>query len=165
MSKETGIIAAIYIRPNSYRAEIMDKARLVAGRGIRAAAESDIYRLVDKYYDCEEGQLSIITLDAFVRAKQSGYDIRLPQAGRNIVIANISAERLNRTVNKTVEFKESDVLIEVSGLCGTCSRPDAISGRNGFKEAFTTPRGESMGGVRANIIKGGIIKAGQTVYF
>ena len=156
--------------PNGGRAMVeLTNAELVAGNGIRTLGGNK-----DRYYG-EKGenlrgaypnnkirQLSLITQDAIDRANKnrevvfSGLDTR-----RNIVIDDMSAEELNSLVERLIEL--GAVELQGTELCDPCDRPSSLSGKTGFKSAFTNDKGESIGGLRVEILTSGSIRIGDSV--
>ena len=72
---------------------------------------------------------------------------------RNIVVSNFP---LNHLVGK--QFVVGEVVMRGVELCHPCTRPDVLSGKVGFKEAF-----KNCGGLRGKVLNTGVIKVGDLV--
>ncbi len=144
----------------------LTSANLVAGSGIES---TDGIR--DRYFDRngayskvrpEVRHLSLITQDAIERANANrDVPFTWAETRRNIVVSDMSAEVLNHLLYKLITIGG----VEVKGveLCSPCDRPDKLSGKKGFKLAFTNEKGESTGGLRVQILSSGIVKVGDLV--
>ncbi len=75
---------------------------------------------------------------------------------RNIVIQGLTAERL-----LGVRFEIGTVALEGVSICDPCKRPDLLSGKAGFKDAFA---GE-FAGIRAAILSSGGVSVGSPIYY
>lgn len=72
---------------------------------------------------------------------------------RNILTRGIS---LNTLVGK--EFLLGGVRVRGVELCDPCARPSKLSGKPGFKEAFT-----GRGGLRVEVLTNGLIRPGDVI--
>jgi len=180
MSTEIGSIGAIFIsvapadltKParGGFEITTLHSGVLVAGNGICSTdGRLDRYFGPDRIksrgaFPPDKGrQLSIITWDAIERANAiAESSFTWSETRRNVVLFGMTAEELNQLSNQ--KFSLGGVEIEGTGLCEPCDRPASLSGKKGFKSAFTTENGESMGGIRAKILTTGTINVGETVY-
>jgi hypothetical protein len=174
MSKELGFITGIFISPPTETAANprggfpmvrLAEAELVQNCGIMSMdGRKDRYfgpngvKSAGAYPPDRVRQLSLISLDAIA---QTG-NFYMIETRRNIVISSTSAEALNLTVERNIRIGDAEIC--VAGLCEPCERPSKLANKKGFKESFTNGQGISIGGIRAEIIKSGIIQIGQTVY-
>jgi len=149
----------------------LETAELVEGKGIKSTdGQKDRYfgaqgeQLRGAYPNNKVRQLSLISWDAIEKANRT---LDIPygwaETRRNIVIAGISAEELNELKDQLFQLGDSQVL--GTELCDPCDRPDKLSGKKGFKKAFTNAEGISIGGLRVEIRKSGIISVGSSVIF
>lgn len=145
----------------------LDSANLIAGVGI----ESPDGKIKDRYAESrgayskvrpEVRQLSLITQDAIERANLNReIPFTWAETRRNIVISDMSAEELNSLLDKFIAL--GGVNVKGIELCSPCDRPDKLSGKKGFKLGFTNEKGESIGGLRVNILNSGKINVGDRV--
>lgn len=147
----------------------LSSAELVADHGIRS-----LDGLADRYYGAlgetlrgaypnnKIRQLTLITKDAIDRAnKDRGIPFTWEETRRNIIIQDMEAEELNSLINKLISLGAAEV--KGTELCDPCDRPDKLSGKKGFKSAFTNKDGVSIGGLRVEIKKGEIVRVGERV--
>jgi hypothetical protein len=104
-------------------------------------------------------QVTFITEDGIKRANESlgitnQYDPR--DTRRNILLDGISSEQLNALLGKI--FAIGPTQFRGFELCTPCGLPDSLTGKKGFQRAF-----KGHGGIRAEILKGGIIRWGAPV--
>ena len=79
------------------------------------------------------------------------------QTRRNIVIANMSADDLNRLVGQT--FHLGKLLLKGAELCTPCQRPAQLLNQSDFLDAF-----DHRGGLRAEILEIGSISVGDLLH-
>jgi uncharacterized protein YcbX len=79
------------------------------------------------------------------------------QTRRNIVIANMSADDLNRLVGQT--FHLGKLLLKGIELCTPCQRPAQLLNQSDFLDAF-----DHRGGLRAEILEIGSISVGDLLH-
>jgi len=135
------------------------RASLIVGVGIlgdRYALGTGAYsRSMPK----KKRELSIISINDIEGANRilgpnKGFP---PQKTRRNLI--ISGFKLNESlVGKVMEIGQS-ARVRITGGCPPCNRPSKLSGIPGFKKAFA-----ERGGVRAEILVGGVIRVGLPVF-
>lgn len=98
--------------------------------------------------------ISLIEVEALEAASSELEQPFTPQdTRRNILTRGVS---LNTLVGK--EFMLGSVHVRGVELCDPCLRPSKLSGKPGFKEAFT-----GRGGLRVEILVGSIIRPGDQI--
>jgi len=80
------------------------------------------------------------------------------QTRRNIVLANMSADQLNKLVGQT--FRLGKLLLKGTELCSPCQRPAQLLSKPNFRDAF-----EGRGGLRAEILQISSISVGDELRF
>lgn len=99
-------------------------------------------------------QLSLIASEAIEAAN---LELHLPfgeeETRRNIVTYGIE---LNELVGK--EFAIGSVMLRGTELCDPCRRPEKLTGKAGFEEAF-----QDRGGLRAEVLTSGLIAVGHAI--
>jgi len=140
-------IESILIRPKKGEAvQILESCDLVAGCGISG----------DHHYQTNclnKDQVTLIESEALVAAERD-YSISLSheESGRNLLTSGVY---LNHLVGKVFQIGEAKLLgIELCEPCGTLER----STKKGVIKALI-----HRGGLRAEIIKSGLIQTGDTV--
>jgi hypothetical protein len=73
---------------------------------------------------------------------------------RNVVMEGMTASELNRWVGR--RFRLGALLCEGVELATPCERPSALSGIEGFPEAF-----DGRGGLRVRVLEGGTLHRGD----
>jgi len=73
---------------------------------------------------------------------------------RNVVMEGMTASELNRWVGR--RFRLGALLCEGVELATPCERPSALSGIDGFPEAF-----DGRGGLRVRVLEGGTLHRGD----
>lgn len=96
-------------------------------------------------------QISLISLDSINEIKES-IDIEAIHLRRNLLIEGISLED---KVGKIIRIGE--VILKGSGLCRSCKHIEDVT-QPGVKDALFR-----IGGLRAEVIKGGTLKAGDII--
>lgn len=92
--------------------------------------------------------------DANLESGGSGQIFHLSETRRNIVTRGV---RLSELVDRV--FLVGEVRMRGVEICGPCVRPSVLSGKSGFKEAFTGTRG----GIRAEVLSDGIIRRADRI--
>lgn len=162
-----GRIKSIYHAPAM--GELMQPLKvgyLVAGKGLMYKNEKGDY-VCDRYAEGKGAfshskretirQLSLISSEAIELANQNlpeEYQYTEQETRRNIVTEGID---LNKLVGDV--FYIGQAALRGVELCDPCKRPDTLSRKQGFNDAF-----ENIGGLRAQIITGSIIMPGSPVY-
>lgn len=163
----TSRVKSIYHAPNMGEPmQPLDVGYLVAGRGLMYKNDAGDY-IGDRYAEGRGAfsrskrevirQISLISSEAIELANQNlseDFHYSEQETRRNIVTEGID---LNRLVGDVFYIGHA-ALIGVE-LCDPCKRPDKLSGKHGFEEAFA-----NLGGLRAQIKVGGIIQPGSPVY-
>ena len=127
-------------------------ARAVVGRGL----EGDRYFNKAGTYSNDPGSgrdITLIEIEA-IEALRRDYQIELDpsQARRNIVTQGVA---LNHLVDR--EFKIGDVILRGTRLCDPCSHLEKLT-RKGVMRGLI-----HRGGLRAEIVNGGTIRAGDPI--
>lgn len=78
------------------------------------------------------------------------------QTRRNIALSGISPSELNELVG--CEFQLGEIILKGVELCTPCERPAHLSNKSNFVGAF-----EGLGGLRAEVIKTGILSLGDVL--
>lgn len=130
------------------------EVRAIAGVGL----ESDRYALGKGAFSHSKipkiRHVTFIGSGAIARANMwSGADFTPAETRRNIITDGIDVNELVDT-----EFWIGDVGFVGIEPCDPCDRPDKLSGKNGFKESF-----HDLGGLRAQIVYGGMLAVGQEI--
>lgn len=150
---KNGIVVSIYIAagaagPMKEVAEV----RVVAGKGL----EGDRYFSQAGTYSHQGGPSRHVTLieSEAVEAVKRDYGIELAagETRRNIVTRDVA---LNHLIGK--EFKIGEVRLRATELCEPCAHVERLS-RKGVRQALI-----HRGGVNAEILSGGVIRAGDAV--
>ena len=104
----------------------------------------------------ETRDVSLISIEAFARAKGLyGVNI-LPRESRRNILVSLGIDELNALVGKL--FYPGDAVFEGTELCTPCNRPSKLSGKPGFMSAFN-----GTGGIRARVVTSGIIRIGDLI--
>jgi MOSC domain-containing protein YiiM len=130
----------------------IEAAQAIAGKGL----EGDRYFNKLGTYSNEPGSgrdVTLIEIEA-VEALKRDYQIELEprQTRRNIITRGVA---LNHLVNR--EFKIGDVTLRGTRLCDPCSHLEKLT-RNGVLRGLI-----HRGGLRAEVVTGGIIRAGDPI--
>jgi hypothetical protein len=163
-----GRIKSIYFAPDKgVPMEQLGSGILVAGKGLLYKNEQGEY-VGDRYAEGKGAfsrstrevirQISLISSEAIELANErlpEEYRYTEQETRRNIVTEGID---VNQFAGGDVFYIGQAALRGVE-LCEPCKRPDRLSGKKGFEEAFA-----SLGGLRAQIITGGAIQTGSPIY-
>jgi MOSC domain-containing protein YiiM len=127
-------------------------ARAVAGKGL----EGDRYFNESGTYSNQPGsgrEVTLIEIEA-IEAMKRDYQIELDagRARRNIVIQGIP---LNHFVEK--EFKVGAVILRGTRLCEPCAHMEKLTVKGAMRGLI------HRGGLRAEIVKGGTIRVGDSI--
>lgn len=123
----------------------LEYVEALAGKGLagdRYALDKGSY---SKNYP-KKRQVSFVAIEAIIET-----DFLPEETRRNIITKDID---LNSLVGKT--FQIGVVVLKGTELCDPCKRPSVLANKKGFKEVF-----ENKGGLRAEVIKGGMITIGE----
>jgi MOSC domain-containing protein YiiM len=143
-------VAAIFIA-GSEGAPVTDvpEVRAVAGRGL----EGDRNFAAEELHPAESGQdLTLVEGEAMDALAASGIDIGLGGSRRNVVTRGIG---LNDLVGK--RFSIGDVECQGVRLCHPCDYLESIT-KPGVLKGLV-----NRGGLRADILTGGTIRAGDNI--
>ena len=150
-----GNIIAIFIAPAAAAPmQSMQIARASVGAGL----DGDRYAAKIGTYSNDPGSgrdvtlIEIEALDALRRDYQIALDPALSR--RNIVTRGVA---LNHLVEK--EFRLGDVLLRGTRLCDPCAHLERLSVKGAMRGLI------HRGGLRAEVIAGGVIKVGDGVLF
>jgi len=138
-----------------------EQLELKGGRGIagdRYALGIGAYSAVEPDKD---RHLTLITAEAIETASAWQQAAGRPsfdaaQTRRNVVVESMSASALNELVGR--RFRVGRVLCEGIELATPCDRPSALSGIDGFQEAF-----DGRGGIRARVLESGTVRVGDPI--
>ena len=146
-------VAAIYIaEAKGMPMQSVEEARAVAGKGL----EGDRYFVRDgtlSKKDRPDQEVTLVELEA-IEALKCDFGIELEPGGarRNIVTFGVS---LNQLAGH--EFRVGEVILRGIKRCEPCSHLERLS-KPGVKRGLT-----NRGGLRAQIITGGIIRVGDEI--
>ena len=129
------------------------EARAVAGKGL----DGDRYFLGTGYYSKKPGTgraLTLIELES-IEALQGELGITLApnDSRRNIVTRGVP---LNHLVGR--EFRVGEVTLRGTRLCEPCSHLERLTEKPGVRRGLV-----HRGGLRTEIVTGGVIRVGDTV--
>lgn len=158
-----GSVEAIHIAPSAGEPmQAVDEVRAVPGRGL----EGDRYFTGDGYYSGRESvggrEVTLIELEAIqhldggiITSWGTKLDMKLAggETRRNIVTSGVP---LNHLLGR--EFWVGEVLMRGTRLCEPCKYLEELTSRPGMRMALM-----HRGGVRANILNEGLIRAGDDV--
>jgi MOSC domain-containing protein YiiM len=150
----TGLVEAIYVSAKKGEALRPISTAVITSTGI----VGDRYERAGGTWtkDPEKRHITLIEREAIENANA---ELKTPfkweETRRNIVVSGFS---LNNMVK--VRFWIGDVLVEGTELCTPCNHPSNLTGKEGFKSAF-----QNRGGLRARIIKPGMVVLGDLVRF
>ncbi len=157
-----GFVESIYTSPGAGQAMIeQDTAMLIKGKGIAG----DRYAEGKGAYSNSKRQLirhvSLIGREALDEANDFLMEPYKPsETRRNILTGGIID--LGELVD--VEFRIGDVALRGVEICDPCRRPEKLSGKPGFNDAFATREGHpAYGGLRAEVLESGIIAIGNRI--
>jgi len=148
-----GVVASIHVCPVAAGPmRSLGEVRAVPGRGL----EGDRYYARDGTYSDRPGpdrEVTMIESEAVdALAKDFGVTIRPGDARRNLVTRGVS---LNDLVGR--EFRVGDVVLLGLRLCEPCTHLSGLVGQD------VVPGLVHRGGLRARIVRGGIIRVGDPV--
>ncbi|MGH6965136.1 MAG: MOSC domain-containing protein [Phenylobacterium sp.] len=124
---------------------VVDEAELKAGRGL----------VGDRYTRLDGGRQVTLIESEGLRAA-AGY-LGLASVPPEEVRRNLVTEGINLLALKGRRFRVGEAVLETSGECHPCSRMEETLGVGGYNAL----RGH--GGLTARVIKGGVIRVGDTV--
>ncbi len=148
-----GSVISIHVAPMAEAAmRSVPEARAVAGRGL----EGDRYFMGAGTYSKTPGtgrEVTLVEAEA-LEALGRDYGVTLPanQCRRNLVTRDIP---LNHLVGK--EFRVGEVLLRGMRLCEPCGHMDRLAGVKASSGLV------HRGGLRAEIVRGGVIRAGDAL--
>lgn len=148
-----GSVVSIHIAPGAgQQMETVPEARAVAGRGL----EGDRYALGTGYYSRKPGEggreLTLIEIEALEALPALGVKLGAAESRRNIVTTGVA---LNHLVGR--EFWIGAVKLRGTRLCEPCKYLDGLT-QDGAMVALI-----HRGGLRAQILNDGLIRAGDTI--
>lgn len=148
-----GAVVAIYIAPTGAAPmRPVANAQVVVDRGL----EGDRYYSKLGTYSNQPGSgrdVTLIEIEAIDGLKRE-YEVQLDpgQSRRNIVTRGIA---LNHLVEQ--EFRVGDVVLRGTRLCEPCAHIEKLTVKGAMRGLI------HRGGLRAEIVKGGIIRVGDTI--
>ena len=148
-----GSVVSIHITPAAGQPmETVPEARAVAGRGL----EGDRYALGTGYYSGKPGEggreLTLIETEALQALPVLGVKLGAAESRRNIATTGVA---LNHLVGR--EFWVGAVKLRGTRLCEPCKYLDGLT-QDGAMTALI-----HRGGLRAQILSDGLIRAGDTI--
>jgi MOSC domain-containing protein YiiM len=148
-----GAVASIHIAPAGTAPVIsLGEIQAIAGKGL----EGDRYYLQTGTYSKTPGsgrEVTLIELEAIEALKREyGIDIDAAQARRNIVTRGVALDHL---VDR--EFAVGEVFLRGTRLCEPCSHLEKLTVKGIMRGLI------HRGGLRADIVRGGIIRLGDTI--
>ena len=150
---KNGTVVSIYIAPGA-AAPMKEVAavRAVAGKGL----EGDRYFSETGTYSHQQGpsrHVTLIEIEAIEAVKRDDeIDLAAGETRRNIVTRGVA---VNHLVGK--EFTVGEVRLRGTELCEPCAHVEQLS-RKGVRQALV-----HRGGVNAEILASGVIRAGDAV--
>ena len=148
-----GTVIAIHIAPTGAAPmRSVTTAQVVVGKGL----EGDRYYSKLGTYSNQAGSgrdVTLIEIEAIEGLKRD-YEIQLDpgQSRRNIVTQGVG---LNHLVEK--EFRIGDVVLRGTRLCEPCAHMEKLTVKGAMRGLI------HRGGLRAEIVKGGMIKVGDRI--
>ncbi|MHB8511163.1 MAG: MOSC domain-containing protein [Actinomycetota bacterium] len=130
------------------------ECRAIAGQGL----EGDRYFEKSGTFSNIEGfrEITLIESEAIDGlAKEYAIEIEYAQARRNIITRDVA---LNHLVDK--EFTVGDVRLRGRKLCEPCMHMEGLTGKEGTRKGLI-----HRGGLRADILEGGVIRKGDRVSY
>lgn len=98
--------------------------------------------------------VSFIAIEAILEAnKKVAHPFTLAETRRNLVTIGVD---VNSLIDK--EFAFGDAIFKGIEWCDPCDRPSNLSKKPGFKEGY-----KALGGLRAEVLKSGIITVGNPI--
>ena len=145
-------ILFIFVCPDKGQSMVsLDYIEALTGKGLyedRYALEKGSWSKNEPF----KRQFTFISIEGITEANKELENPFLPEdTRRNIVTKGID---LNSLVGK--KFKIGSVIFKGTELCDPCDRPSRLADKQGFRKAFN-----NRGGIRAEIISGGMITIGQ----
>jgi MOSC domain-containing protein YiiM len=149
-----GSVVSIQIAPSGEAPlRAVPEVRAVAGRGL----EGDRYFLGAGTYSDKPGpdrNVTLIEAEALeALARDDGVQLAEGESRRNIVTRGVA---LNHLVGRT--FQVGEVTLRGVRLCEPCEHMEKLSGKKGARKGLV-----HRGGLRAEIVQGGVIRAGDPV--
>lgn len=148
-----GTVVAIHVAPTAAASmRSVANAQVVVGRGL----EGDRYYSQLGTYSNQPGSgrdVTLIEIEAIEGLKRD-YQIQLEpdQSRRNIVTRGIA---LNHLVEQ--EFRIGDVVLRGTRLCEPCAHMEKLTVKGALRGLI------HRGGLRAEIVKGGIVRVGDVI--
>lgn len=147
-----GIVEAIHIAPEAEAAMISrESVEAVAGRGLRG---DRYFEETGTYTGVEGGGRDLTLIEAETMAaieREAGIDLAPGEHRRNVTTSNIA---LNHLVGE--EFRIGEVRCTGVRLCEPCNHLGSLTGESDIVSALL-----HRGGLRADIVDGGIIRVGD----
>ena len=149
----TGTVVSIHVAATAASpVRVIEEVRAVPGRGL----EGDRYFARAGTYSDRPGpdrEATLIEIES-IEALERDYGVRIPpgDARRNIVTRGVS---LNHLVGRT--FRVGEVRLRGIRLCEPCTHMARLAGKD------VVPGLVHRGGLRAQILQGGVIRVGDGV--
>lgn len=152
-------IAAIYIAPRAGEPMVPVKTAQISQSGIEGDRYANHLGAYSNTRPKKIRHISLISQSGIALANESlTSNGKSPftemQTRRNIALSGISPSELNELVE--CEFQLGGIILKGIELCTPCERPAHLSNKSNFVGAF-----EGLGGLRAEVIKTGIISLGD----
>ncbi|MBP9738192.1 sulfurase [Candidatus Saccharibacteria bacterium] len=134
----------------------VEHVRAMEGRGLGG----DRYALGRGAFSRKPGkirQVSLISAEA-IELANTGREIPYfwHETRRNIVVSGIDLDE--RLLLEEPLIRVGSAVLQVVDDCAPCNRPDMLSGKKGFSNAF-----QGLGGLRAQVLASGDISIGDLV--
>ena len=150
-------IAGIYIAFDKGRPmRAIEEALLLESAGILG----DRYATAEGSWNAErkgKRQVSIMSVEALIEGnRRLGNPFEPHETRRNIFLRNMPNDVLNSLSSVKVQIGEA--LLVGDKYCDPCARPNVLSGKHGFREAF-----HDKAGFLFKVVTGGLIKVDDKV--
>jgi MOSC domain-containing protein YiiM len=147
-----GILVAIYIAPDRrLPMQAVSEAKVVSGRGL----EGDRYFLQRGSFSNHPGtgrEVTLIEMEAIEALHARGIRLEPGEARRNLVTREVP---LNHLVGRS--FRVGEVHLRGIRLCEPCTHLEELTCVGVLRELI------HRGGLRADIVRGGTVRAGDAI--
>ena len=147
-----GVVAALMIGPERKESMIsVPEVRAIAGAGL----EGDRYCIERGTFSKKlpSNQITLIEAEALEAAKRDyGLELTAEESRRNVLTCGVA---LNHFVGR--EFRIGEVRLKGLRLCEPCTHLQQLTGKSLLKAL------QHRGGLRAEILSGGVIKVGEKI--
>lgn len=148
-----GIVTNLFIAPSAgARMQSERQVEAIAGRGLKGDRYAEAAGSYNKGSPGRR-QVTLMNERFITEATARGTGIHAIHTRRNIIVRGVELMWL---IGR--DFRVGDAFMRGVKYCDPCDRPSALCGVPGFAKVF-----EDGGGLVAEIIKGGIIRLGDSV--